>query len=129
VRFRRPPAAELLADPARDPYTLQAHVLVAPVHPLSFIADRWASNRESNLHLARHYDALRRFMYLPPMPGDTEEWLVDLTQIGSIALGLAGNLARLTQLTSRAAQQLQFKLVMAATGVVTDPGVYQPPMD
>jgi hypothetical protein len=148
--FRRPSAAALQADPSLEPYTLQAHVTVAPVLPLADVLPRWGSNRDANLHLLRLYDALRRYMYLPPLPalpllpGDTaaagtagaggegeQEWVADLSRLDSVAIGLLTRLLdrRLAQLTLEAAQQLQYKLVMALTAAVTNRDTFQPPLD
>jgi hypothetical protein len=85
------------------------------------------------MRLARQYDALRRYMYLPPLPGEDEsqEWLADLSRTGTVAISLVVSQMdeRLTQLTFVAAQQLQYKVVMAATAVITDRSVYRPAMD
>jgi hypothetical protein len=131
--FRRPPASALLADLSLDPYSLQDHVIVAPVFPLHVVAERWDAHRSNNTSLARRFDALRRYMYLPSLPDedDTQEWLVDLSRTDTLALRfLAGQVhRRLTQLTFEAAQQLQYKLVMAMTAVVSDRAAYRPAMD
>ena len=131
--FRRPSAAALQADPALNPYTLQAHITVAPVLPLADLTSRWGNNRDANLHLLRRYDALRRYMYLPPLPGEPaeREWVADLSRANSVAIGLVAKLMdrRLAQLTFVAAQHLQYKLVMALTAAVTNRDAYRPPMD
>jgi hypothetical protein len=70
---------------------------------------------------------------LPPLPGDPpkHEWVADLSRTDSVALDLVTKLLdrRLAQLTLPASQQLQYKLAMAATAVVTDRDAYRPPMN
>lgn len=131
--FRRPSAAALDADSTLEPYTLQAHVTIAPVLSLAAVAEKWGERRAASTHLARRYDALRRYMYLPATPGEPSEseWLVDLSQVHSISLRvvLAALDGRLAQLTLPAAQQLQYKIVMAASAMVTDRNLYRPAMD
>ena len=72
-------------------------------------------------------------MYLPALPGDSadSEWLVDLSQAHSVSLRVVVALLdlRLAQLAFAAAQQLQYKIVMAATSFITDRNGYRPPMD
>lgn len=105
--------------------------MIVPVFHLPAVAESWAKDRESKAGLARRYDGLRRYMYLPPLEDEDEEWLADLSRITSISLKILTRLAdnRLTQLTMVAAQQLQFKLVLAATSVFTDRAVYRPSME
>jgi hypothetical protein len=103
------------------------------VYQLGDVAAAWGANRDANQHLLCRYDALRRYMDLPALPGDPpdSEWLADLSRTDNVANGLLTRMLdrRLTQLTFEAAQQLQYKLAMAATAVVTDRAAYRPPMD
>jgi hypothetical protein len=127
--FRRPTIEHLRNDPSQPPYTLQPHVVVAQVLPIEVIAERWGANRATNMRLMLEFDAPRRYMYLPPLPGDDrgQQWVVDFTRTDSIAIELLVD-QRTYQLTHAAAQHLQYKLVLAGTSVYTDRGVFDPPM-
>lgn len=131
--FRRPSAEQLATDPSLNPYALQEFVVMAPVLSLASVAETWGAKRMTNLGLLRKYDALRRYMYLPPLPteGLDEDWVVDITCPDRIAIGLLLRQpsARLTQLTFAAVQQLQYKVVLAATSRFVDRSVFEPPMN
>lgn len=128
--FRRPSAKEL--DAAKDlrPYTLENRVRVAQIMPLEDIERSFDSiKRAQNLDLMRRFDSLRRYMYLPPLPGENAESAVALGPSWLIDLDVLVGLKRLTQLTFAAAQQLHYKTVMYATAVIVARGSFHPSMD
>src|SRR5229473_3013238 len=116
--FRRPTIEQLRNDPSQPHYTLQPHVVVAQVLPIEVIAERWGANRANNMRLMLEFDAPRRYMYLPSLPGDDrgQQWVVDFTRTDTIAIALLVD-QRTYQLTHAAAQHLQYKLVLAGTSV------------
>src|SRR6266849_4503477 len=81
--------------------------------------NRWAipehqsgpiKNIETNMRLMLEFDPLRRYMCLPPLPGDDtgQQWAVDLTRTDSVSIELLID-QRSHQLTFAAAQHLQYK--------------------
>lgn len=128
--FRRPSIKELEADSRLEPYTLETRVRVGQVLSIDEIERTFtAANRAQNLDKIRKFDALRRYMYLPPLEGRLGESVVSLGPTWLVDIHLLLSLDRVTQLTFSAARQLHYKTVMYATGTIVAPNSFSPSMD
>jgi hypothetical protein len=136
--FRHPRARDIdrrpLEYPDPDDVYHNGFIRVAPIFPLTDCP--WIPKDEDIYARIRTFDHYRRFMYLPALENEGRESgdglpesVVALQMADLLHLDLIRSLAKVTQLTKVARQQLNRKLVLLDTGAPTNYKDFDPDMD